>query len=106
MDDVVNWISVLPDGLSKYTVRMCMHACAARSHGGLQAVFADNHINGRMLLNLTSQVLKDELQIGSFGHRQALLDCIKNIQRATVGKAAVALPLPLLLRLDFDCVWE
>jgi hypothetical protein len=67
------------------------------SSNDLQAVFADNHINGHMLLNLTSQVLKEELHIVSFGHRQALLDCIKNIQRATVGSSKILQDDPYLL---------
>ena len=37
-----------------------------------------------MLLNLTSGILKEELGVESFGHRQLLLEAIQNIQRSTV----------------------
>ncbi|EDQ85761.1 uncharacterized protein MONBRDRAFT_11590 [Monosiga brevicollis MX1] len=67
VDDVANWISVLPDGLSRY-----------------KPVFEENHIDGRMLLNLTSDMLKTELDIKSFGHRRALLEQIQSIQLSTV----------------------
>lgn len=52
VDDVIAWVSVLPDGLSKYT-----------------AIFREHEISGDVLINLTDEALEQKLNIKPYGHR-------------------------------------
>eukprot|EP00049_Salpingoeca_infusionum_P024160 m.15021 g.15021 ORF g.15021 m.15021 type:complete len:766 (+) comp6484_c0_seq1:258-2555(+) len=65
VDKVFAWISILPDGLQRYA-----------------DVFRDNHVNGRILLQLTDTELRNDLGMTSFGHRRMFLNHVRDIQRS------------------------
>lgn len=66
VEDVCNWLSVLPPELAAYTSN-----------------FMENRVDGRSLLSLTMETLRDDLNIKPYGHRMALFTHIQNIQRIT-----------------------
>ena len=56
----------------------------------IRAVFEDAEIDGRALLDLTAEELKDALEIKVLGHRKKILNGIKALQDATAGGATPA----------------
>eukprot|EP00043_Microstomoeca_roanoka_P015685 m.157511 g.157511 ORF g.157511 m.157511 type:complete len:840 (-) comp16310_c0_seq2:138-2657(-) len=66
VEDVVAWISVLPDGLSRFA-----------------SIFRENEINGKVLFNLTDEALREALGMTAYGERFKFLECVRNIHRSS-----------------------
>lgn len=53
--------------------------------------FAHHHVDGRLLMRLTAQHLKDDLGIAILGHREALVEAVSGLKSDAKPRASAAL---------------